>query len=454
MIAQRQENFLSFSKFSNLTFWDYYTLSNQGKISSTYEIVPLSEVISLRKEFITIDDNTEYKRCRVQLYGKGVVLRDKVLGRELKTKKQQLCKVNDFLVAEIDAKFGGYGTVPMELEDAIVSAHYFLFEIDEKKLLHSFLSLLLKCEGFFKQVKATGSTNYAAIRPYHVLNYLIPLPGIKTQSELVKQYERTENQAEKLSEAANEIENKIYKYLLDQLGIEIKKSELFSKGINLINYKGIGRWAVDYLKNQNSILALQQGKYPVISVKEFLNSYQYGISVKATKEKIGIPMLRMNNIFKGETVVDDLKYINLNENNKKDVLLNKGDLLFNRTNSKELVGKTSVFEEEGEYTFASYLIRLKLDTSKVDVHYINYLFNSQIGRMQIDMVSRQILGQANINTQELREFILPIPPLDLQLEIAAKIKGMKEEIKELRKEAERLTKEASEEFEKNVFEEI
>lgn len=99
--------------------------------TTTYPLVPLGEVLSHRKEFIEIDDLGTYKRCRVQLHAQGIVLRDVVVGAEVKTKRQQVCRTGEFLVAEIDAKLGGFGIVPPELNEAIVSSHYFLFEVDE-----------------------------------------------------------------------------------------------------------------------------------------------------------------------------------------------------------------------------------------------------------------------------------------------------------------------------------
>jgi len=148
--------------------------------------VKLSEVLTHRKEFITIDDSVEYKRCRVQVNRRGVILRDNIKGFLINTKKQQVCKAGDFLVAEIDAKVGGYGFVPDELEGAIVSSHYFLFEIDETKMLKDYLALIIKTDILQEQILSKGSTNYAAIRPSHVLNFDIPLPNIDEQIKLVK----------------------------------------------------------------------------------------------------------------------------------------------------------------------------------------------------------------------------------------------------------------------------
>jgi type I restriction enzyme S subunit len=73
--------------------------------------VRLGEVIRQRKEFITIDDLTVYKRPRVQLHAQGILLRDEVPGALIKTKSQQVCHTGEFLVAEIDAKVGGFGIV-------------------------------------------------------------------------------------------------------------------------------------------------------------------------------------------------------------------------------------------------------------------------------------------------------------------------------------------------------
>ena len=80
--------------------------------NSPWPIVPLGEVIDQRKEFITIDDLVTYKRCRVQLHAQGIVLRDELEGSRIKTKSQQVCHTDEFLVAEIDAKVGGFGPPP------------------------------------------------------------------------------------------------------------------------------------------------------------------------------------------------------------------------------------------------------------------------------------------------------------------------------------------------------
>jgi len=173
---------------------------------SRWPEVTLGEVLRHRKEFIEIDDLQRYRRPRVQLHAQGVVLRDEVEGAAIKTKKQQVCRVNELLIAEIDAKVGGYGLVPSELNGAIVSSHYFLFAVDEAKLDPRYLGWYVKTPAFGDQVDAQGSTNYAAIRPQHVLDYTMPLPPIEEQRRVVEKLNRLAKQSARLGSLRQHVE--------------------------------------------------------------------------------------------------------------------------------------------------------------------------------------------------------------------------------------------------------
>jgi type I restriction enzyme, S subunit len=150
-----------------------------------FRIAHFGEFLIERKEFSLIDEMTLYKRARVQLHGRGIVLRDEVNGSEIKTKKQQVARAGEFLVAEIDAKVGGFGVVPPEIDGAIVSSHYFLFEINEMICLREWLNWYIRSGLLENQVNAQGSTNYASIRANHVLNYEIPLPSLEEQRHII-----------------------------------------------------------------------------------------------------------------------------------------------------------------------------------------------------------------------------------------------------------------------------
>lgn len=165
-------------------------------MNGPWPIARLAEVVRYRKQFVTIDDLTVYKRPRVQLHAQGIVLRDEVPGALIKTKSQQTCRAGDLLVAEIDAKVGGFGIVPDSLAGSIVSSHYFLFEVVEEKVDRKYLGHFIRTHQFRSQVEAQGSTNYAAIRPADVLGYEIPLPPLDEQRRVVARIEELAAQIE------------------------------------------------------------------------------------------------------------------------------------------------------------------------------------------------------------------------------------------------------------------
>lgn len=154
--------------------------------------------------------------------------------------------------------------------------------------------------------------------------------------------------------------------------------------------------------------------YPLAKIGTLAEFIQYGISERANTDGAGVPMIRMNNLQPLGWDFSDLKHIELEEAALNKYRLEPGDILFNRTNSKELVGKCEVFNEPGDWVFASYLIRVRLDRSRVLPEFVSAFLNTEAGRMQIDQVSRQIAGMSNVNAEELRELEVPLPPIASQ----------------------------------------
>lgn len=154
--------------------------------------------------------------------------------------------------------------------------------------------------------------------------------------------------------------------------------------------------------------------FPTGTIRDLVDSVNYGTSAKASVDSGKYPILRMGNItYQGGWDFNDLKYIDLNEKEKIKFLARKGDLLFNRTNSKELVGKTAVFEENKSMAFAGYLIRVR-PSSIGNNYYISGYLNSTHGKTTLMNMCKSIVGMANINAQELQDIEILIPPKHLQ----------------------------------------
>ena len=158
-------------------------------------------------------------------------------------------------------------------------------------------------------------------------------------------------------------------------------------------------------------------RYPLTKIGTLADFIQYGISERANTDGAGIPMIRMNNLQPLGWDLSDLKHIELEEPILSKYRLEPGDILFNRTNSKELVGKSEVFRQEGDWVFASYLIRVRLDSHCALPEFVSAFLNTEAGRIQIDQVSRQIAGMSNVNAEELKDLEVPLPPVAMQKEV-------------------------------------
>ncbi|VEW06983.1 Type I restriction modification DNA specificity domain protein [Escherichia coli] len=155
-------------------------------------------------------------------------------------------------------------------------------------------------------------------------------------------------------------------------------------------------------------------RFPKGTIRDLVDSVNYGTSAKASIDSGEYPILRMGNItYQGRWDFTDLKYLDLSVKEKDKFLVKEGDLLFNRTNSKELVGKTAVYEEDRPMAFAGYLIRVR-PNSIGNNYYISRYLNSIHGKITLMNMCKSIVGMANINAQELQNIEILIPPKHLQ----------------------------------------
>jgi type I restriction enzyme M protein len=147
---------------------------------------------------------------------------------------------------------------------------------------------------------------------------------------------------------------------------------------------------------------------------------EYGTSEKSLQSgKYGV--LRMGNLQGGEIDFSDLVYSN-NEKDFEKLHLIDGDILFNRTNSPELVGKTSIFRgHDNPMIFAGYLVRVKVDESKLLPEYLNAVLNSPYGQMLNDKNVSVSGNQANINATKLKNYPIFTPPFEVQKRICSSL---------------------------------
>lgn len=162
-----------------------------------------------------------------------------------------------------------------------------------------------------------------------------------------------------------------------------------------------------------------------IRLGSILSSLRYGTSKKCGYDTVGSPVLRIPNIqiADGCLNIQDLKFAVLTDKERKDLQVQPGDLLMIRSNgSKALVGRTAVvMDEENGYAYAGYLVRLRPFPGSCDAIYLNLAIGSVTTRQQIEYPIRTTSGVKNINSKEIANLLLPLPPLAEQKRIVAKV---------------------------------
>lgn len=177
----------------------------------------------------------------------------------------------------------------------------------------------------------------------------------------------------------------------------------------------------------------KEGKWPTVTLGEITVSSKYGTSAKATKGSTGTPVLRMGNIVDGCLDYSDLKYINLPYEELAKYQLSLGDILINRTNSLELVGKAAAFDQtDGKWVYASYLVCVRVDRSRAIPEYITAVINSNIGREFVLRTARRAIGMVNINAREIGRFPIPLPKIKQQQAVVNKLAEVREAAQQIR----------------------
>ena len=154
-------------------------------------------------------------------------------------------------------------------------------------------------------------------------------------------------------------------------------------------------------------------KWETGRIRDIVADVRYGSSRPAV-EGGKYSYLRMNNItYGGELDLSDTKHIDVPENELEKCTVRRGDVLFNRTNSKELVGKTCVYNRDEMMVLAGFIIRVRV-TERVLPEFLSAFLNTDFSKQMLLGMCKAAIGQANINAQELQDIGLYLPPVELQ----------------------------------------
>ncbi|WP_141395788.1 restriction endonuclease subunit S [Sphingomonas spermidinifaciens] len=153
----------------------------------TWPMVALNKVLRPSSDRIALVPDTSYKQITAKLWGKGLTLRGTVTGAEIAASYQNRVRAGQFVISKIDARHGAFGVVPSDLDGAVVSNDFPIFDVEPEHALTEYVSWVSRTDWFVALCKqaSEGSTNRVRLKEARFLRQTIPLPSLPEQGRIV-----------------------------------------------------------------------------------------------------------------------------------------------------------------------------------------------------------------------------------------------------------------------------
>lgn len=377
-------------------------------MTSHWPMAPLSEVLTHNTVYIDAPEPREYPKLSLRLYGKGVVLDAPADGMSLKMKRHQLAKSGQVILSEIWGKKGAIGFVPTEGAGALCTSHFFLFDVNQAKIERGWLQAIFTANHLTEQLgaQAFGTTGYAAVRPKHLLSANIPLPPLEEQRRIVTRIE----------------------YFGDKVGILSRPRAASDEcGSALISAVTSEIW--DSLANCKKVPIGQLGQDGSNTVQ----TGPFGAQLHRFEfMEDGVPVLNVGNVWPEGLRLDYLDHVS----REKALQLSRyalkvDDLLFARSGAT--LGKVCVVSDNCEgWLMTGHLFRVRFDQKRcLPAYAFAVLRGSRNAR---DQIFGQIRGatRPGFNTILLSRVEIPLPSIEQQKEIIARLERLSARLEQVR----------------------
>jgi type I restriction enzyme, S subunit len=364
-------------------------------MANGWQTVQLGDVLRRVKSELAIDDSVTYKQVTVRLWNKGVVLRGEQEGSDIKTKRQFYVKTGQLLMSRIDVRNGAIGLVPKELDGAIVSNDFWVYDFDKNQIHPEFLAHYVKTPGFIEDANRTSSGTTKRIRAEETafLNINIPLPPLEEQRRIVAHIESLAARVHEAQRLREETDVEAHT-LLDAALIQLfENSKATKKSLRDVSEFQRGRFSWRPRNDPR----FYDGDYPFIQIGDIPRDNKL---IKNHTQTLNEDGLKVSRMFPTGTIVISIAA----------TIGAVGILDFDSCMPDSLVGLNA----KPEMAISDYLY-----------YFLKY------SQSHFERIAPQS-AQKNINIGILESVNLPVPPLDEQRRIVAYLDGLQAKVNALR----------------------
>jgi len=339
-----------------------------------WEPTPLGDLLTRSDKAVNINPLETYKQVTVKLWGLGVILRDIVSGSEISAAKRYEAKPGQFILSKIDARNGAFGLVPLDLDGAVVSGDFPVFDINPDRLEPKYLEWKSKTKEFVGlcRVASEGTTNRVRLKEDKFLRLKFLLPPLPEQQRIVAKIEAL---AVKIAEA------KVQRSSASQLAASLIKS-----GIKEV---------VETDKVTGRLGAVLRGKP------------RNGWSARCDNSENGTPILSLGAVTGFNYRQTEFKRTSLDSPPEAHFWLEEGDLLITRSNTPDLVGHAAIYNgTPSPCIYPDLIMRVDVDDSYADRRFVWYWLQSPVVR---EFIGKEAKGTSPTMKKISQGTVMQIP---------------------------------------------
>ena len=446
--------YLHLANYKDIPNWSVqYADEEDLGFTKKYPMARIGLFLVKSNDIVEIQDDVEYKQVTIKINNGGVVPRNNgetILGSKIGTKRQHVVHAGQFIMSKIDARNGAYGIVPAELEGAIVTNDFPVFDVDTEKIIPQFLVLVSTTEKFieFARKCSSGTTNRKRIDIDAFLNQKIPLPSIEEQERILKEYNDKVLKAKDATIELKSVPLEMTLYLQSQLRIKDNRSKREKSGqIMFVSFSNLSEWGVGFNKEVKHKIS---SNYPIYKLQSLCKIGSGGTPSRTNKKYYvgNIPWIKTGEVLNNIIFDTDEKISQDAIDNSSAKLYPKGSLIMAMYGQGETRGRTAKLGIDAA-TNQACAVLYDINNSMVLTDYLWYYL-----QFRYDDIRSMASGnnQPNLNAEKIKNYDIVVPPISKQMQLIDFVKSLKDKQEQLKALSTELISTAYKEFEQKIFE--
>lgn len=446
--------YLHLANYKDIPNWSVqYADDEDLGFTKKYPMARIGSFLVKSKDVIKVQKEVEYKQVTIKINNGGVVPRNNgetILGSDIKTMRQYVIHAGQFIMSKIDARNGAYGIVPVELEGAIVTNDFPVFDVDTSKIIPQFLVLVSTTEKFieFARKCSSGTTNRKRIDIDAFLYQQIPLPSITEQDDIVRQYYRASKTIKEIEEkiVIENIEN--LKYWIETLGIDILSKERIEDGkMSFTRFSSISQWGIDFINEKKSQEEFSK-YFKSLKISDICKIGSGGTPTRSNKKYYSgnIPWIKTGEL-NNDIVVDSEEKITQEALENSSAKLYPANCIVMAMYGAT-IGKTAKLGIAAT-TNQACAVLYDIDSSIVDTDYLWFYLQTQTEQFKELAYGG---AQSNINAGIVADYFIPVPSLIEQRNMVEHTKGVRSLVQSLKMDMLKKTEETKKMINSILFE--